>query len=40
MKFADVQQMKESTLKKFIRMPQFDEHWRCTASIAFPATAI
>ncbi len=26
MKFANVQQMKESTLKKFIRMPQFDEH--------------
>ncbi len=26
MKFAHVQQMKESTLKKFIRMPRFDEH--------------
>ena len=26
MKFANVQQMKESTLKKFIRMPGFDEH--------------
>ncbi len=26
MKFAHVQQMKESTLKKFIRMPSFDEH--------------
>lgn len=26
MKFAHVQRMKESTLKKFIRMPRFDEH--------------
>jgi len=26
MRFADVQRMKESTLKKFLRMPGFDEH--------------
>jgi poly(A) polymerase len=26
MRFADVQRMKESTLKKFIRMPRFEEH--------------
>ena len=26
MRFADVQRMKESTLKKFIRMPAFEEH--------------
>jgi poly(A) polymerase len=26
MKFKDVPQMKESTLKRFLRMPQFDEH--------------
>lgn len=26
MRFADVQRMKESTLKKFIRIPHFDEH--------------
>jgi poly(A) polymerase len=26
MRFADVQKMKESTLKKFIRMPRFEEH--------------
>jgi poly(A) polymerase len=26
MRFADVQRMKESTLKRFLRMPQFDEH--------------
>lgn len=26
MRFAQVQRMKESTLKKFIRMPGFDEH--------------
>jgi poly(A) polymerase len=26
MRFADVQRMKESTLKKFIRMPDFDQH--------------
>lgn len=26
MRFADVQRMKESTLKKFIRMPRFQEH--------------
>jgi poly(A) polymerase len=26
MRFADVQRMKQSTLKKFLRMPAFDEH--------------
>jgi poly(A) polymerase len=26
MRFADVQRMKESTLKKFLRLPAFDEH--------------
>ncbi|HKS72853.1 MAG TPA: CCA tRNA nucleotidyltransferase [Terriglobales bacterium] len=26
MKFADVQRMKESTFKKFVRMPRFEEH--------------
>jgi poly(A) polymerase len=26
MRFANVQQMKDSTFKKFVRMPQFDEH--------------
>ena len=26
MRFADVQRMKESTLKKFLRLPSFDEH--------------
>jgi poly(A) polymerase len=26
MRFADVQRMKESTLKKFLRLPEFDEH--------------
>ena len=26
MKFANVQAMKESTLKKFLRMPRFEEH--------------
>jgi poly(A) polymerase len=26
MRFADVQQMKESTLKRFLRLPRFDEH--------------
>jgi poly(A) polymerase len=26
MRFAHVQQMKESTFKKFVRMPRFDEH--------------
>ena len=26
MRFADVQRMKESTFKKFVRMPQFEEH--------------
>jgi len=26
MRFADVQRMKESTFKKFVRMPRFDEH--------------
>ena len=26
MRFADVQRMKPSTFKKFIRLPQFDEH--------------
>ena len=26
MRFADVQRMKESTLKKFIRLPRFEEH--------------
>jgi poly(A) polymerase len=26
MRFADVQRMKESTLKKFLRLPGFDEH--------------
>jgi len=26
MRFADVQQMKESTLKRFLRLPGFDEH--------------
>jgi poly(A) polymerase len=26
MRFADVQRMKQSTLKKFLRMPDFDEH--------------
>jgi poly(A) polymerase len=26
MRFGDVQQMKESTLKRFMRLPQFDEH--------------
>ncbi len=26
MRFADVQQMKESTLKRFLRLPKFDEH--------------
>jgi poly(A) polymerase len=26
MRFADVQRMKQSTLKKFVRMPDFDEH--------------
>jgi poly(A) polymerase len=26
MRFADVQKMKESTLKKFLRLPAFDEH--------------
>ncbi len=26
MKFADVQRMKDSTFKKFVRMPRFDEH--------------
>ena len=26
MRFGDVQRMKESTLKKFMRLPQFDEH--------------
>jgi poly(A) polymerase len=26
MRFADVQRMKESTLKKFLRLPRFDEH--------------
>jgi poly(A) polymerase len=26
MRFADVQKMKESTLKRFMRLPGFDEH--------------
>jgi poly(A) polymerase len=26
MRFADVQRMKQSTLKKFLRLPAFDEH--------------
>jgi poly(A) polymerase len=26
MRFADVQRMKDSTFKKFVRLPQFDEH--------------
>jgi uncharacterized domain HDIG len=26
MRFADVQRMKDSTLKRFLRMPKFDEH--------------
>jgi poly(A) polymerase len=26
MQFGDVKQMKQSTLKRFIRMPKFDEH--------------
>jgi poly(A) polymerase len=26
MRFADVERMKQSTLKKFLRMPAFDEH--------------
>ena len=26
MRFADVERMKESTFKKFVRLPQFDEH--------------
>src|SRR5262245_33403801 len=26
MRFADVERMKESTLKRFLRMPSFDEH--------------
>ncbi len=26
MRFADVERMKESTFKRFIRMPKFDEH--------------
>jgi poly(A) polymerase len=26
MRFGDVQRMKESTFKKFVRMPRFDEH--------------
>jgi poly(A) polymerase len=26
MRFADVQRMKDSTFKRFVRMPQFDEH--------------
>jgi poly(A) polymerase len=26
MRFGDVQRMKESTLKKFMRLPQFEEH--------------
>jgi poly(A) polymerase len=26
MRFADVQKMKESTLKRFLRLPRFDEH--------------
>jgi len=26
MRFADVQRMKDSTFKKFVRMPRFDEH--------------
>jgi poly(A) polymerase len=26
MRFADVQRMKESTLKKFLRLPEFEEH--------------
>jgi len=26
MRFANVQQMKESTFKRFVRMPRFDEH--------------
>lgn len=37
MRFADVTRMRESTLKKFLRMPRFDEHLElhrmdCTAS--------
>ena len=26
MRFADVERMKESTLKRFMRLPKFDEH--------------
>ncbi len=26
MRFADVQRMRESTLKRFLRLPRFDEH--------------
>ncbi len=26
MRFADAQRMKESTLKRFMRLPKFDEH--------------
>jgi poly(A) polymerase len=26
MRFADVERMKESTFKKFVRLPKFDEH--------------
>jgi len=26
MRFADVERMKESTLKRFLRLPKFDEH--------------
>ncbi len=38
MRFADVRKMKESTLKRFFRLPHLISIWRCIGSIALPAT--
>ena len=40
MRFAHVQRMKESTFKKFVRMPQFEEHLEFIGSIANRACGI
>ena len=39
MKFKDVQQMKESTLKRFLRLPDFEEHLEFTGWTACRATS-
>ena len=35
MHFKDVGRMKESTLKRLMRLPRFDEHLECTAWTAW-----